>query len=138
MVEATEAPTRGAVFEPLVAFATARTVALVESGELARDDGAFLLRALFDLECDGAVLFGPAEKADADFYRALADYVVDRIGPTGVEERIFDPASAEAAAAAIASEGGRVAQLLGLPGAVTSRPRLDSAVLELVNRLDRR
>lgn len=127
-------PDRRAVFEPLVAFATARTVALVETGELAREDGTFLLRALFDLECDGSELFGPDEEANADFYRAVVDYVVSRIGPTGVEERIFEPASAEAAAATIASEGAGVARLLGLPGAVTSTPRLDRAVLELVNQ----
>jgi hypothetical protein len=121
------------VFEPLIAIAKARAVALVETGELAREDGEFLLRALFDLESDGIELFGAAGAADADFYQEVAGYLVARVGPIGAEALVLSPGSAEAIATAAAVEGARVTELLGLPGAPPSRPTLDCEVLKLVN-----
>jgi hypothetical protein len=125
------APSRREVFEPLVVLAQARTVALVEAGSLARDDGEFLLRALFDLETDGADCFDGALPADGLFYEAVAAYLAARAGPAGVEE-VLAPASAEALARLAAAEGGRVAHLLGLPGPAACGPRLDRAVTALV------
>ncbi|MDX6641388.1 MAG: hypothetical protein QOF12_2399, partial [Solirubrobacteraceae bacterium] len=119
-------------FAPLIALAQARTVALVETGELAREDGEFLLRALFDLETDGSALFGTSRPADRAFYEEIAGYVAARVGPAALET-VLAPAGAEAIAALGAGEGRRVAELLGLPGAAPSSRKLDLAVLELVS-----
>ena len=73
-------PTRGAVFEPLIALANARVATLVETHALRPDDGEFLLRALIDLESDGVELFGAAGAADDAFYTEIADYLVARVG----------------------------------------------------------
>jgi hypothetical protein len=126
------APTRGAVFAPLIALAQARIVALVETGELGRQDGEFLLRALFDLESDGSALFGASRPADRTFYEEIVSYVDARVGPTAIGD-LLAPASAEAIAALGTSEGRRVAELLGLPGTSPSGPKLDRAVIELVS-----
>lgn len=127
------APTRGAVFEPLIMLAKARVVTLVESRVLAAADGEFLLRALIDLECDGIGLFDPARSADDDFYAAIADYLVARVGSLAVEAPVLAPASAEALAALEASEGPRVSELLGLPPAAPCGRDLDRAVLQLIS-----
>lgn len=105
---------------------------LVETGELDREEGEFLLRALFDLETDGTVLFGAARPADTEFYGEIVDYVAARIGPTAIET-VLAPESAEAIAALGTAEGRRVAELLGLPGIAPLGPKLDRAVLELVS-----
>ena len=126
-------PTRGAVFEPLIALAKARTVALVQAGALDRADGEFLLRALFDLESDGIGLFGGARPADEAFYTAVADYLVARVGSLAHEAHVLAPESAEAAAVLAAAEGRDVAELLVLPGAGPCGPKLDRAVIELVS-----
>jgi hypothetical protein len=126
-------PTRGAVFEPLVAVAKARVVMLVELGELAVDDGEFLLRALIDLESDGVELFGSPRSADAEFYAAVSDYLVARVGRIGAEAPVLAPETAEAIAALGVSVGPRVARLLGLPQAAPCGRELDRAVLQLIS-----
>lgn len=128
-----EVPTRGAVFEPLIALAKARVVTLVEAAALTPDDGEFLLRALIDLECDGIELFGSARPADDDFYAAVADYLAARVGSLAVEALVLAPASAETIAALEASEGRRVSELLGLPHAAPCGRDLDRAVLRLIS-----
>ena len=125
--------TRSAVFGPLIALTMARTVALVETGELDRGDGEFVLRALFDLETDGVDLFDAACPADPAFYEAIADYLVARVGPIAAEAPLLAPAQVEAIAAVEAAGGRRVAELLGLPGAAPTTRKLDRAVLELVS-----
>lgn len=126
-------PTRGAVFDPLVALAKARAVALVEEGALGPDDGKFLLRALIDLESDGIELFGSARPADKEFYAAVADYLVARVGRVAVDASILAPRPAEAIAALGAAEGWRVSQLLGFPPAAPSGRDLDRAVVQCIN-----
>jgi hypothetical protein len=126
-------PTRGAVFDPLVMLAKARVVRLVEEGQLDRDDGEFLLRALIDLESDGVELFGRDRPADTDFYTAVVEYLAARAGAVAVETPLIASASAEALAALGAVEGARVAQLLRLPQAPPTSRNLDRAVLELIN-----
>jgi hypothetical protein len=108
-------PTRGAVFEPLVALAMARVVTLVEARGLAADDGEFLLRALIDLESDGIELFGAACAADDAFYTEIAAYLAARVGTVAAEASVLGPASAEAIAAAPCGR------------------ELDRAVLELIS-----
>jgi hypothetical protein len=125
--------TRGAVFEPLVAVAKARIVALVEQGALPEDDGEFLLRALIDLESDGVELFGRDLPADTTFYGAVVDYLAARAGPVAVETPLVSPDAAEAIAALGAAEGARVSQLLGLPQAAPCSRDLDRAVLKLIS-----
>lgn len=70
----------GDIFDPLVAHAKAVTAALVEEGALEYDDGAFLLRALIDLETDGVELFGDERPADATFCADIARYLEARVG----------------------------------------------------------
>jgi hypothetical protein len=127
------APTRGDVFEPLVALAKARIVSRVERGELPDDDGEFLLRALIDLESDGVELFGRDRPADDDFYTAVVDYLAARAGRVAAETPILAPSSAEAIATLGAAEGRRVSQLLGLPQAAPCGRDLDRAVLQLIS-----
>jgi hypothetical protein len=125
-------PTREAVFEPLVTVAKARVVKLVEEGALAPDDGEFLLRALIELESDGIELFGPARPAHDDFYAAVADYLVARVGRVAVEAPVLAPETAEAIAVLGATEGRRVSQLLGLARSSPGGRDLDRAVLQLI------
>jgi hypothetical protein len=127
-----DTPTRGAVFEPLIAVAKARIVTFVELDRLTADDGEFLLRALIDLESDGIELFGPAGPADAAFYGEISDYLVARVGTIAVETSVVAPESAEAIAALGASEGRRVSQLLGLPQAAPCGRNLDRSMLQLI------
>lgn len=126
-------PTRDAVFEPLVELAKARTVALVESEALDREDGEFLLRALIDLETDGVEFFGAERAADPSFYQDVAGYLVARVGTAAVAMPVLAPASAEIIVALAASEGGRAAELLGLPGIGRRTSTLESAVLKLIS-----
>ena len=125
--------TRGAVFEPLVAVAKARIVALVEKGALPADDGEFLLRALIDLESDGVELFGRDRPADTAFYSAVVDYLEARVGRVAAETPVLAPDAAEAIAALGEAEGARVSQLLGLPQSAPYGPNLDRAVLKLIS-----
>jgi hypothetical protein len=96
----TAVPTRGAVFEPLIALAMARVVTLVDAHALAADDGEFLLRALIDLESDGIELFGAGRAADDAFYIEIGAYLAARVGTVAVEASVLGPASAEALATA--------------------------------------
>jgi hypothetical protein len=123
--------TRRAVFEPLVALAEARVVALVESHALAREDGRFLLRALIDLESDGPELFDGARAADDAFYADVRDYLVARAGAVAAEAPLLAPGAAEKLAVLAAEEGLRVSELLGLAG-VPCGSKLDRAVTELI------
>jgi hypothetical protein len=112
-----EAVTRGAIFDDLVAAAQARIVRLVREETLARDDGEFLLRALIDLECDGIVLFGSDRAVDADFYTAVTEYLVARVGPVAGETPVLPS----------------VSELLH-PTETRPSPRdLDRAVLQLIS-----
>jgi hypothetical protein len=110
---------RGAVFDPLVALAKARIVALVDQGALPDDDGEFLLRALIDLESDGVELFGRDLPADTVFYGAVVDYLEARVGRVAVDASVLAPVEAETIAA------------LGDPAPYG--PDLDSAVLKLIS-----
>lgn len=96
-------PTRGAVFEPLVALAKAQAAALVEDGALVPDDGEFLLRALIDLECDGIDLFGRDDPADDDFYAAVGDYLAARVGRLALDVQLLDRAVTQI----VSHQGGR-------------------------------
>jgi (2R)-sulfolactate sulfo-lyase subunit alpha len=124
--------TRQAVWGPLIALAMARTVALVESGEIARDDGEFVVRGLFDLESDGVELFDRERPPDTAFYDDLTGYLVERVGPVAADAQVLVPAGAEAIAGLQLCEGARVTELLGLPGAALPSRRLDRAVLDLI------
>jgi hypothetical protein len=110
---------RGAVFDPLVALAKGRIVALVEQGALPDDDGEFLLRALIDLESDGVELFGRHLPADAAFYSAVVDYLEARVGHVAAEAPVLAPGEAETIA------------VLGEPAPYG--PDLDRAVLKLIS-----
>ena len=126
------APAR-AVFDALLELAQARTLALVETGALGRDDGWLLLRALTDLECDGVELFGVGGAVDDAFYARVADYLVARAGHLARTAGVLAPESAEAIAAVATQEGSRVAELLTLPGAAPGGRALHLAVLELID-----
>ena len=82
----------GDVFDPLVAHAKARTLALVEDRTLGRDDGTFLLRALIDLETDGVELFGDERPADNAFYAEIERYLKARVGERPVRTLALDSA----------------------------------------------
>jgi hypothetical protein len=114
-------------------IAKARVVTLVESGALAPEDGEFLLRALIDLESDGIELFGATPPANGDFYAAVADYLVARVGRVAVEAPVLAPETAEAIAALAAAEGRRVSELLGLPQDSPCGRELERAVLTLIS-----
>ncbi|HVU78141.1 MAG TPA: hypothetical protein VHC67_11190 [Gaiellaceae bacterium] len=111
--------TRGAVFDPLVAIAKARIVALVDRGALPSDDGEFLLRALIDLESDGVELFGRHLPADTAFYNSIVEYLEARVGPVAAEAPVLAPGEAETFA------------VLGEPAPYG--PDLDRAVLKLIS-----
>jgi hypothetical protein len=107
--------TRRDAFDPLVALAKARVVALAQAGSLTDDDAWFLARALFDLESDGVALFGCERVADDGFFSEVSDYLSARVGADPVRALELGPFTADAVAA--------------LP----PRAGLDRAVVELVN-----
>jgi hypothetical protein len=121
------------VFEPLVAFAKARVIVLVETRALARDDGAFLLRALLDLEADGVELFGDTRPADGSFYGDVAAYLNARVGMTSVGALALAPASSAAVIAQADCEGRRAAELLGSFDGSPFRSSVERAVLQLID-----
>lgn len=125
-------PTRAAVFEPLLALASARIVALIEAGEIDREDGEFLLRGLIELASDGVELFGSARPADEGFYEDVTSYLVARVGPVAAELPLLARTAAETIAALATAEGDRVAQLLGLSGSGLVGRQLDRAVTQLI------
>jgi hypothetical protein len=126
-------PTRAAVFEPLITVAKARVVSLVENGVLAAEDGEFLLRALIELESDGVGLFDGAAPADGEFYGAIGDYLVARVGAVAVDAGVLAPGTAETLAGLASTEGDRVSQLLLIPRTGACGPALDRAVLRLIS-----
>lgn len=123
---------RGDVFGPLVALAKARTVASLESGALAPDDGLFLLRALLDLEADGADLFDATMQVDTAFYGQVESYLAARIGAALARPVMLEAARAELYAALVACEEPRVAELLALPGSSRTM-EVDHAVERILN-----
>jgi hypothetical protein len=125
--------TCGDVFEPLVAFAKARVIVLVETRTLARDDGAFLLRALLDLEADGVELFGDMRPADGGFYGDVEAYLNARVGVTSVGALALAPATSAAVIAQADCECRRAAELLGSSDGSPFRSSVERAVLQLIN-----
>jgi hypothetical protein len=92
------APTRREAFEPLIALATQRVLALAGEKTLPRDDAAFLLRALFELEADGVGLFGGDRVADPVFFAEVSDYLAARVGTGGAKALGVGPFTPEAVA----------------------------------------
>jgi len=92
-------PTRREAFDPLIALARQRVLALAGAKSLPRDDAAFLLRALCDLEADGVGLFGGDRAADPVFFAAVSDYLAARVGTASVRALAVGPLTPEAIAA---------------------------------------
>lgn len=84
----------GEIFDRLVAHAQAVTASLVEEGALEYDDGAFLQRALIDLETDGVELFGDERPADGTFCADITRYLEARVGIQPVRTLALDSALA--------------------------------------------
>jgi hypothetical protein len=91
--------TRGEVFEPLVTNAKHRAVELARVDRLTIDDTLFLLRALDELEVDGAALFDSPAAADGDFYRQISVYLTARVGESLVGTLDLDTPSTPGGAA---------------------------------------
>jgi hypothetical protein len=92
-------PTRREAFDPLIALARQRVLALAGARSLQRDDAAFLLRALFELEADGVGLFGGDRAADPVFFAEVSDYLAARVGTTSVQALEVGPFTPESVTA---------------------------------------
>ena len=96
---ASKSPRRGELFDSLVAVAKARVVALAGDSKLSYDDAGFLVRALFDLECDGIVLFDGEREADPAFFSDVESYLAARVGWEPVQALALGPFPPERVAA---------------------------------------
>jgi hypothetical protein len=79
------------LFDALVALAKARVVAAAGDARLSPADAGFLVRALYDLENDGIVLFDGERDADSAFFDDVAGYLAARVGPEPVQALVLAP-----------------------------------------------